>query len=112
MKTKEDLKDLVYELATGTRNLAEYPVKESRYVANEFAEGAPCAIKYKEIYEIGNRLCERLGVTNDSDVDMLMDNFLEILEVISKKMFDYGMFFKDNPAESESAAEQQRRKSV
>ena len=44
MKNKEDLKNVIYQLVTGTRNLAEYPAEESRYVENAFAEGEPCAV--------------------------------------------------------------------
>ncbi len=102
MKNKEDLKNVIYQLVTGTRNLAEYPAEESRYVENAFAEGEPCAVRYKEIYETGNRICERLGVETDPDVDTLMDDFLEIMEIVSKKMFDYGMLLKDEAGETDS----------
>lgn len=102
MKNKEELKNVIYQLVTGTRNLEEYPAEESRYVANAFAEGEPCADRYREIFETENRLCERLGVENDPDVDMLADGFLEIMEIVSKKMFDYGMLLKEELGEPDS----------
>lgn len=41
-KDKEQFKYLIYDLMMGSRNLEDYPVKESEVVTNEFEEGMYC----------------------------------------------------------------------
>ena len=60
-------------------------------VENAFAEGAPCAVLYRQIYQANQRLCARLGQTDsDPDVETIIDSFLEINKYLCLKMYQYG----------------------
>lgn len=62
-------------------------------ITNAFAEGTHCTRLYEEIYQANQRLCERLGTQEDQDVELLIDNFFEIMREISIRMFRYGQRF-------------------
>ena len=74
----------IYETLLGER-LDPFPGVE-----NAFAPGSRCAACYKEIYEANQRLCDRLGVEEDPDVEAIIDKFFEITRELSLKMFQYG----------------------
>lgn len=94
MKTNnEEFKQLIYDLMTGSRNLEEYPVQESDYVRNEFEQGNLCNLAYREMYNANQRLCKRLGVDEDVDVECVISNLLDIQYYLCMKMYDYGVFF-------------------
>lgn len=90
MNTAREDKQTIYELINGSRNLDEYPVKESDSVVNEFEVGSFCSNAYKEVYEANQRVCKRLGIEEDEDIDCIIFNLHKITEYISKKMYDYG----------------------
>ena len=48
---------------------------------------------YKEVYDANRRICERLWVEEDRDVELIIGNLLKIGEYQSMKMYDYGVFF-------------------
>lgn len=58
-------------------------------VENLFAEGAPCDALYEEIYAANLRLCQRLGVEEDGDVQLILDRFEQINRLVAEKMFYY-----------------------
>lgn len=89
----EDFKQLIYELMTGSRNLEEYPVQESQYVENEFQQGKFCSMAYREMYNANQRLCRRLSVNEDIDVEYIISNLLDMQQYLALKMYDYGIFF-------------------
>jgi hypothetical protein len=64
-------------------------------VANEFADGQPCAELYQKVYDANRRICGRLGVDEDRDVEELVNTLLDITKIMSKKMFDYGTKLKE-----------------
>lgn len=90
-----EFKELVYDLMQGAINLKEYPVPEAEIVQNEYAEGARCYQLYGEVFEANRRLCERLGVQEDRDIELIIDNLLEIGKILGLKMFDYGNKFSN-----------------
>ena len=62
-------------------------------VENAFESGKPCDLLYAEVYNANMRLCQRLGVDEDmgdSDVDTI---FMQICEIMGKKMYEYGAKF-------------------
>ena len=97
-KDKEQFKCLIYDLMMGSRNLEDYPVKESEVVTNEFEEGMYCDRAYNEVYDANRRVCERLDLEeDDDDVECIISNLLGIAKHISMKMYDYGaLFSKDS----------------
>lgn len=77
----------------GSLDLEKYPVPESKIVENEYEEGKVCGVLYREVYYANRRVCEKLGVEEDSDVEIIIRNLLEIAEYQSLKMYDYGRTF-------------------
>lgn len=92
-KNDEQLKVLVFDLMNGILDLEHYPVEESKYVKNEFSVGAFCEKAYKRVYDANRRLCERLGVEEDRDVESIINDLIDIGEYLALKMYDYGQFF-------------------
>ena len=88
--TKDEKKELVYDLMTGALNLEEYPVEMSRLVENEFEDEKECEEAYREIYEAKQCICERLGEEEDKDLEKIMDNWLAITRHLCMRMYDYG----------------------
>ena len=40
--------------------------------------------------EANRRICERLGVDEDSDVELIIDSMFDITHIVAEKMFSYG----------------------
>ena len=59
-------------------------------IPNAFACGEKCARLYDEIYKAVQRLSDRLGVEEDSDVELILDNFWEIDRELCLRMYCYG----------------------
>ena len=79
--------EAIYQTLTGSTAEA-YQVPG---VENAFAEGSPCAVLYRQIYQANQRLCARLGQTDsDPDVESIIDSFLEINKYLCLKMYQYG----------------------
>lgn len=87
----EILKVRIYDLMCGTLNIEEYPVKESEYITNEFADDMFCGKAYQKIFKANMSLCDRLNVIEDNDVETIISNSLDITKHLCMKMFDYGM---------------------
>lgn len=83
----EQLVDIVYDLLTGER----FPFEGDPIVENMFAEGRTCEQLYNNVYEANMRLCERLGVQEDRDVELIINNLLHISRLLGKKMFLCGV---------------------
>ncbi len=81
------LVDIIYDLLTGER----FPDANDPVVENMFAEGRTCEQLYNNVYEANVRLCERLGVQEDRDVELIINNLLHISRLLGKKMFLYGI---------------------
>ncbi len=89
----EKFKEKIYLLMIGDFDLEHYPIQESQYVENEYEEGKFCDKAYKEVYYASRRICERLGVDEDRDVELIINNLIDIGQHLSMKMYDYGVFF-------------------
>lgn len=96
-RTEEEFKRLVYDLMNGSINLKDYPFKESEFVENEFADGKLCQKAYEDLFNASMRLCLRLGVDEDRDVEMIISSFFTITEHLCMKMYDYGKRFAKEP---------------
>ena len=86
----EKYMDIVYDLLNGTR--IRQPGDPE--VENLFAIGRECAQLYDQVYAANLRLCQRLGVEEDSDVELLINSLLRIGELLGKRMFRYGAEFR------------------
>lgn len=86
-------KQRIYELMLGSWNLEDYPIEEGQYVENEFMEGKFCEQAYAGIYDANRRICQKLGVEDDPDVELIIGNCFGIMNHMCMKMFDYGALF-------------------
>jgi len=78
----------IYETLLGER-LDPYPG-----VGNAFADGSRCAKLYEEVYHANLRLCDRLGVEEDADVEIIVDRLLEMNRELCLLMFRYGRLLR------------------
>lgn len=103
--TSEEFKQLIYDLANGSLDTEHFPIPESEYVKNEYKEGSFCERKYAEVLDRYTHLCQRLNVPEweDDDIEVIIDNLRDIGEHISKKMFEYGVFFAKKELAEEKA---------
>lgn len=90
----------VYEAVLGAyADEADYVIQNVQ-IKNEFVEGQPSSEAYKRVYEANRRLCERLGVDEDPDVEMIIDGMFEITRIVGEKMFEYGaVYARDDKGE-------------
>ena len=89
-----ELVENVYEAVCGEyADEADYAIQNVR-IENEFEEGKPCSEAYKQVYAANRRLCERLGVDEDPDVEMIIDSMFEITRTVGEKMFEYGAVYE------------------
>ncbi len=95
MKDVAELKELIYDIMSGQYNLSLYPVKEASLVENEFAEGKRCEVLYGSVYDANRRVCERLGVDEDEDIEEIINSMYEMARIMCMKTFDYGMRKKE-----------------
>ena len=84
----------VYEAVCGEyADEADYVIQNVR-IENELEEGKPCSEAYKRVYAANRRLCERLGVDEDTDVEMIIDSMFAITRAVGEKMFEYGAVYE------------------
>lgn len=94
---QEEFKQLVYDLMQGDIDLSRHPLKESKIVANEFADGKKCEVAYADIYAAKERLLNKLKVGEDKDLESILDNFDIICKELCLKIYDYAILFhKEN----------------
>ena len=86
---REDYVDIVYDLLNGTRIRQPNDPK----VENLFAVGRECEQLYAQVYDSNLRLCHRLGVEEDADVENIINSLLRICELTGKRMYRYGAEF-------------------
>ena len=59
-------------------------------VEDLFEDGSRCDALYQDIYDANLRLCQRLGVEEDRDVQTIIDSFWEITKLVGEKMYRHG----------------------
>lgn len=59
-------------------------------VEDLFADGAPGDLLYEQIYQANLRLCQKLGVEEDADIQCIIDHFWSLTALVAEKMFQYG----------------------
>ena len=71
--------------------MEKYPVKESKFVKNEFANGEICAELYSEISKAKDALCKKMGVDEDKYLECIINNFYDIMKYLYMQKYDYGV---------------------
>ena len=59
-------------------------------VENAFLPGSECDRLYTEVYNANCRICQRLGVAEDRDLEEIIHNLWKISRILSIKMYGYG----------------------
>lgn len=81
--------DWVYASVLGSMR-KEYAFKE---VENLFEEGKQCMDLYGDMIEAAWRVCDRLGVDEDEDVEIMINSMLDMMKIVSCRMYAYGAEF-------------------
>lgn len=70
-----------------------YLLEEYRYqeIENLFDTGKPCMNLYCDAIDAYWHLCERLGVESDRDVEIIINSFMSMSDLVAEKMFEYGV---------------------
>ena len=90
---RDEKVDVIYELVNGTRIWQP----DDPIIENLFTNGSACDALYDQIYQANLRLCQRLGVSEDGDVETIIHSFSCICELIGKRMYYYGTKSVDKP---------------
>lgn len=89
----EKKKCLIYEMMTGNIRFNSPLIKKRFYVRDEFREGMICEKAYADIYDANRRICKKLNAEEDTDVECIINSYIEITRYLCYKMYDYGAFF-------------------
>jgi hypothetical protein len=84
-------KKTIYQILNGEISSDVVTIPEELQIEDEFAEGKECCRLYNEIYETKKRLLARLGVEEDTDIEIILRNMETISEILALKMYDYGV---------------------
>ena len=60
-------------------------------VEDEFLEGRECAQLYGGILDAYERICQRMGLEEDADLEIIINNFLKMNRICGLKMYGYGL---------------------
>lgn len=78
---------MVYDLMNGSLELDLCAAPEKELVVDEYAAGSKCDQLYEKVFAENRRICQRLGVEGDKDVEIIIRNLLNIGEYFSKKIW-------------------------
>lgn len=87
---RDEKKKVLFNLMIGGYDAKQIPEDVASLVENEMEPGSVCDKLYAEVYEKNRRLCERLDVEEDADIECIINNLFEMAEYLSTKMFEYG----------------------
>lgn len=59
-------------------------------IADEYAPGSYCDWLYSKAVLARERLCQRLGVSDDPDLEVIFDSFCDLNAHLCRKMYEYG----------------------
>ena len=86
--------EVIYELATGVLVLEKVEnAKLREHIEDEFETGKLCGEWYDQIYQLKNRLAERLGKEEDRDIEFILDRYSKICKHMAYKMYEYGKVY-------------------
>lgn len=88
--SRDEKKRVLFNLMIGGYDAKHIPEDVAGLVKNEMEPGSICDKLYAEVYERNRSLCKRLDVEEDADIECIINNFFEIAERLSTKMFEYG----------------------
>ncbi|MDO5783487.1 MAG: hypothetical protein Q4P20_00330 [Eubacteriales bacterium] len=87
------LAERVYDIVMGLIDHKDYPIPQVEFVENAFADGEPCERLYEQMHDAAARVYKRLGMEKDRDVEDIIYRWMDMMHIVSIKMFEYGMKF-------------------
>jgi len=73
------------------------PEESISWVENAFSAGSNCEENLIKIYAARDRLLERLGICEeDEDLECILDSFLTNQYILCRKMFFYGLHYRED----------------
>ncbi len=94
-------RELLYSTMTGEIDEERFYLNYGGVVQNEFVAGSFCDTAYEKIFSANQRLCNRLGVQTDKDLEEIITNMFAISKHLALKMYDYGVYFS-SPSSSQA----------
>lgn len=88
-----ELAERVYDVVLGISDGEDCPAPPVGCVENAFADGARCDQLYERMHDTAERLCKRLDVEEDRDVETMIESWMDMMHIVSIKMFEYGVQF-------------------
>ena len=87
---RDEKKKTIYNLMMGVYDNKQLPKDAALYVQDVMAPGTVCEELYAKVYEANKRVCDKLGVEEDADIEIIINSLLQISEQASLQMYDYG----------------------
>ena len=88
-----ELAERVYDVVLGISDGEDCPAPQVGCVENAFADGARCDQLYQRMHDTAERLCKRLDVEEDRDVETMIGSWMDMMHIVAIKMFEYGVQF-------------------
>lgn len=82
--------ELIYNFINGFYDENVVAPPDNMCLEDAFADGTECNKLLEKMYQAKLRLCEKIGVNEDVDVEIIFDSMEEIMKIISLKMYYYG----------------------
>ena len=88
---RDEFVEKVYETLQGNHSLESGVLG----VENLFTDTGPGLKLYCQMWEAYERLCQRLDLqeTEDADVEIIINSLMDIADLLSFKMYEYGAIF-------------------
>lgn len=85
--------DIVYHILTGRVDLKKTVVPANVEIPDMFAKGTECTRLYNEMYKARIRLENRLGTTDDPEVQYMIECMEAMNLVLAKEMYRLGALY-------------------
>lgn len=83
-------KEQVYYIMNGDIDGVEERLPEGVEIKDAFEPGSECCLLYDQVYDAKLRLCSRLNVEEDADVELIIGNMSRITKILACQMYEYG----------------------
>ena len=83
-------KELIYSMMNGFVVNDTVSIPDRTIIEDEFAEGKECCQLYKNVYQARLNLCEKLGESENEDIETIVSCMERISKLLAMKMYDYG----------------------
>ena len=79
-------------------------------IKSEFENGSYCMTKYEEVLQANRRICEKLGIDESEDVEIIIDSMIDIQHALCRRMYEIGAERGLNPSSGRNIRVKVRRR--